>query len=392
MANLIITGGNFLASSVGILQNSTQYKTALEQEEQQHEEELRLMREQFAKERELARKAYLAATYNDVETYFQELNENLMNSTRDAERDMIDQRNQQFQTLLIASALVLTAVVSAIYEASLPTSTSPVLTRCFVSAIAIALILLLITVSNSIVITHKVTRFMLTRSKQNMDHLKNAIKATKKMNNSIRAAKMADSVKDAAVDDNAPSTPGSSNSDSSPAPGPAAAPPSSDRKTFVRLDDQDIEKAWSKHEEIVHNLLEDRGRIFDEKKRMFGGEGGNNFEDFWVAHCKVYADSALFCFYLGAASTLLAMMIFMSAYFNLIYGSPTASYISTSVLGCTLVLCLSLAFYLRILDPHIEILNRTSDQESDTMLQQLLRKVHRLAQKHRKAGQSSKMN
>lgn len=391
MANLFISGGSFLASSVGILQNSTQFKTALEQEEFQHEEELKLMREQFGKEREVARKTYLVATYNDVETYFQELNENLINSTRDAERDMIDQRNQQFQTLLIAATLVLTAVVSAIYEASLPTATSPVITRCFVSAISVALILLLITVSNSIIITQKVTRFMLKRSKQNMDHLKSAIKATKKMNNSIRSAKILESVKLSSSNSDAGDSPVTSSSVDTPPPIPTLNPSatlSGGKKSLVRLDDIDVEKAWKKHEEIVQSLLEDRAKVFNEKREMFGGEGAN-FEDYWNSYCKLYADTALLCFYLGAASMLLAMMIFMSAYFNLVYESTTASYISTSVLGCTLILCLSLAFYLRRLDPHIALLNRQLEQDGASVLGQMRRSVRKLFQKHSTSHKAS---
>jgi hypothetical protein len=86
----------------------------------------------------LAKKTFLISAFTDIEQYCQELNENLIISSKDSgkqtnylllfisydqfllERDMADQRSQQFQTILLAATIMSTALISVLIQGNLP--------------------------------------------------------------------------------------------------------------------------------------------------------------------------------------------------------------------------------------------------------------------------------
>jgi ribosomal protein L11 methylase PrmA len=93
---------SFVATGAGLYQSARLSNVTQSQEQSRHEQELELLRQQHRSELVTAKQTYLISTFTDIEQYCQELNENLINSTKDAERDMVDQRSQQFQTILVA--------------------------------------------------------------------------------------------------------------------------------------------------------------------------------------------------------------------------------------------------------------------------------------------------
>eukprot|EP01033_Poteriospumella_lacustris_P000636 gene636-441_t len=119
MANLL-KAVNTLASGATVYQERRNHFDSLQEEESMHRHTMSEMQDQFNKELQEARRIYLLSMYADMETYFQELNENLISSSRDAERDMVDQRNQQFQTILISATIMLATLLNIMFQGDLP--------------------------------------------------------------------------------------------------------------------------------------------------------------------------------------------------------------------------------------------------------------------------------
>ena len=106
-----------LALNIGSLQYSRSlHSERLSAEQRLHEEELKAVKETFAVELCLEKQTHLINAFTDIERYFQELNEDLIRSSKDAERDMADQRIQQFQTLLISGTIMLLSLFCLVIE------------------------------------------------------------------------------------------------------------------------------------------------------------------------------------------------------------------------------------------------------------------------------------
>lgn len=331
--SFITSIGNVVAAGVGLLQADVNYKQALEQENSQHRTNLETMQQQFDDELEAAKKSYLVATYNDIERYFQELNENLINSTLDAERGMIDQRNQQFQTILIAATMMFASTISVLYQGSLQAQTSSWIEIAYALSIALSLVLLLITITLCTLIIKDVTSFMLTRSKHNMRHLTEAMRDTKRMKDKLRDLRSG-----------RPYTLGD------------------DAKDLCDLEANELDQVWQKHEGVVQDLLKERNRIVTDKEKRLVVD--SSFESFWRTHCHTLADISLLCFYSGTAFMLVTTLIFTGEQFAFQYDNLSASLASVITIGASIVVSIILLLYLRKLDPHIAKLNEEMRNEA----------------------------
>jgi hypothetical protein len=243
---------------------------------------------------------------------------------------------------------MLSALLGIIYQGRLPVNAGSIIVLCCSAVIVASLIQLLVSITFCILIMTRITRFMLSRSKQNMRHLRNAIRSTKDMKKNIRGAHILESIK-------ITHTPISVVSgDQHP-------------KRIVKLEEMDVEKAWKKHEDIVEALLQQRNEIFDHRKRIFGEDC--NFEDFWRNECKQFADISLLFFYLGTACMLVVTSIYTGTAFDLVYHSRDAAIVSVVMITMSIVISLWLTFYMRRLDPYIAQLNAQIDMEADDSLQ-----------------------
>lgn len=187
MANLL-KAVNTLASGATLYQERSNHYDSLHEEESMHQHTMTEMQEQFNKELQEARRIYLLSMYADMETYFQELNENLISSSRDAERDMVDQRNQQFQTILISATIMLATLLNIMFQGDLPENIHWMFYAGYAFFNTISLISLTINVALCILITSRVTKFMYRKSDANIKHLKKAMRHTKDMMRNLRGS------------------------------------------------------------------------------------------------------------------------------------------------------------------------------------------------------------
>lgn len=115
--------GSIVATGLGTFQARNIHRANENVDHLHHNEELKLLRDQHARELFTTKQTYLVNTFTGLEQFCQKLNEDLLKNSREAERDMVDQRNQQFQTLLLASSIMLTALITVLIQGVLPSAT-----------------------------------------------------------------------------------------------------------------------------------------------------------------------------------------------------------------------------------------------------------------------------
>lgn len=370
--------GGILTSSVGLYQASDQHKRSQELESAQHEEELRKMREQHKRELLTARQTYLLATYTDVEQYFQELNENLINTSRDAERDMVDQRNQQYQTILVAATMMLTALLSILYQGNLPEKIPNYILISYSLTNTASLMTLLANIALCIEIMSRVSKFMYRRSQSNIEHLTEAMEQTKRMMKHIRGN---------AISLTTPVKPTKTTNES----GAPVLPRTNSftqyntRRAISKLPEEEIESEWLNHEEEVYKYLERRNRI-NERMELLAIDLNNefrvSFQKYWNDNCRILGNMSLLFFYIGTSLMLVSTMIFMWSYFTENYNSPVAAIISTVTILISLLICLAVAIYLRYFDQSIERLRVQMDQETEQLGREYSSTMSRLFRRH----------
>eukprot|EP01039_Chlorochromonas_danica_P004844 gene4844-5311_t len=372
MSALLAPAVDFVLTGGGLLQDYYQNDREIALEQEQHEEILKQMKEQFDQELEQEKKSYLVAAYNDMERYFQEINENLINSTLDAERDMIDQRNQQYQTILIASTMMFTALISILYQGGLPSNSQPYLKICYALFNSLSLVLLLLAIALCALIVKNVTSFMLKRSKDGKRHLSQAIKHTKKIRDDVKMMGLASSIdrqhcREAAESKESLHATDHPQQQQQQSPAGKMSPTrtsggSGNAHHLVDLKEEDIEQVWRGHEAFIQELLSKRAEIVAHKEQYLIVDRA--FELYWASHCKGLAEVSLIVFYLGTAFMLVVTFIFTGAQFAFEYHSMTASLASVIILGSSILMGLGVVFYLRKFDPYLIRFDESLQEEA----------------------------
>jgi hypothetical protein len=67
-----------------------------------------------------AKKTFLLSSYNDMERHFQQLNSDLIQGSKEFEKDMVDQRTIWCQTMIIAGSIMITALTCPLIQGNLP--------------------------------------------------------------------------------------------------------------------------------------------------------------------------------------------------------------------------------------------------------------------------------
>ena len=67
-------------------------------------------------ELETSKKIYLWDASTQMEQHLQQLNADLISTNREADRDMYEQRNSQFQTIIVSATVMFAALCTVIIE------------------------------------------------------------------------------------------------------------------------------------------------------------------------------------------------------------------------------------------------------------------------------------
>jgi hypothetical protein len=111
----------------GLYLNRQQVTAEMTQTRQLHKAEIEDERLRHEKSLTTLKKTYLLDMFYSIQQHFQQLNSDLIGSTRESERDMFDQRNQGLQTIILASSVMFSALCTVIVQGYLPTNAAHVI-------------------------------------------------------------------------------------------------------------------------------------------------------------------------------------------------------------------------------------------------------------------------
>jgi hypothetical protein len=108
---------------------------------------------------------------------------------------MVDQRNQQFQTILISATIMLATLLNIMFQGTLQTDLHWLFYAGFSLFNTLSLVSLVINVALCILITSRVTKFMYRKSDDNIKHLRKAMRHTKDMMRNLRGTCASEAVR-----------------------------------------------------------------------------------------------------------------------------------------------------------------------------------------------------
>jgi cation transport ATPase len=380
--------GNVITAGLNLYQTAEYSKRSQAAEQTRHENELELMRQQHRRELITAKQTYLISTFTDIEQYCQELNENLVNSTKDAERDMVDQRSQQFQTILLAGTIMITSVINILIQGPLPESADGFSKIAYSITNTGAVFFIGLNMLLCIQLIYRVTQFMYRRSESNLSQLREAMSETRKMMGKIRGdddlAEESQSIGpgttfdiptlvpqfaetegngeemkepdggDTSADRKGPHLVHSNSFPTLAASRSKSAPAlrePSHRSHISRLTLEEVDVQWRQHESEVHAYLHRRSAINERRELL--RFGAVSFEHFWNTSCRDTGFLALVSFYIGTSLMLLATMVFFWNKYLHVYHEKAGAMSAVVTIGVSLFVCLGFAVYLRFFDPSI---------------------------------------
>jgi hypothetical protein len=386
--------GGLAATIYSIGQARQLHDEQLKQSKMHHEIEMDLAIKQHKKNLVETKRVYLLELFTNLEQHFQQLNADLISSGKEAERDMFDQRNQNFQTIILASSVMFTALSTVIIDGALPTQTSEALIVAFslTSALSFAFLFLSMVICMELVM--RASSFMYRRARNHTDQLRQAIKDTKAMMEELRNGtrnrqpgaqsprhnqeqerKQSQRETSANESELSPTEPSDnlkpekqglsqrhlSGSSSFSAASPRV--PARKHRVISHLDEDGLEREWKNHETELQRFLAERERIND-ATALVGVDEKNlrdhpnsqertvnrkSFQEFWNESCKFWAELSILFFYGGTINLLLAIMVFMWAQFLHLYQSLIGAIIAISLISFSLVLGIAGVIGLRLM-------------------------------------------
>lgn len=254
-----------------------------------------------------SKRTFLINTIQNTLQHFQQLNSDLINSTKECERDMIEVKSQRFQSIILAASVMFGALCSAIVDGNLPSNAHRYFVLFYAITTTLSFSFLFLSVVLSIELVIRVYRFMYEISKNQTKNVNDAIEQSKNI---------IDSFKDEINKINKSSQEKFQN--------------------FTQSSPELIDKFFLHHEYIQDKLLDQRSKIIESLGRIKNSD--YTFEKFWDQTCKKWGEIAIFSFYLGTLSLLISIGIFMFSVFYYDFNSKYASYSSIIILFVGLII------------------------------------------------------
>jgi hypothetical protein len=122
---------------------------------------------QHSSEMTFGKKQHVLATKLDIEQQFIQLDSDLIEATKEAERDSYETRNQQLQTIIVASSVMFAALSTVIIQGVLPQGTTPrepYITLALAISGGLSFTALFLCIVFCVELLMKASRFMIKRS------------------------------------------------------------------------------------------------------------------------------------------------------------------------------------------------------------------------------------
>jgi len=188
----------------GLLQHvrsSEYHDTEVELTRKQHAEDLRMAKKiheddirvshrlhhmELGKMMLQQKKEHLMSTYSGLEAHFVQLDADLVNALKESERDMYDQRNQQLNTLILSSTVMLAALTTLLIEGGLPSESTDFYLMAFSLTCGMSFALQTLCVVLCIETLRLASSFMIRRSEKLNEDLKRGREDTKRTFDNLR--------------------------------------------------------------------------------------------------------------------------------------------------------------------------------------------------------------
>ena len=312
-----------LNSAYGLVQSWDLHKKETHCTTERHVQALGVDHKNHKKSLKISKQTYLMAAFSSLEKHFQQLTADLINSSRESENDMFDQRNQSFQTIILSASVMFSSLATVIIQGFLPDDADTFLYVAYAITCSFSFLFLFLSIVLCIEVTLRTSSFMYKRAHQHTLQLQQSIAKGKVMIDEIRKGTHGEDIK------------------------------------ITNLDDEALRMQWEAHEEKVHQFLQEREKINEDAH-----DCGTSFESFYDRHCKVWGNWAIFAFYAGTSFLLLAIMVYMWGEFEITYESLSGAVIAVVLIGVALVVGSSLAVSMRITD-------RLKKQKAEELEEQL---------------------
>jgi uncharacterized membrane protein YidH (DUF202 family) len=343
----VLENVNFAISLFGIPDDIRRHKEGLKLDHELHAKEMKTEKLEHLRELFTEKQIYLLKTYADIEAYCQELNENLIQSNRDAERDMMDQRNQQLQTILIAATIMLGAIVGVLFQADFPKENKHTL---FINAygviLSISISVLVASVFFCIILIYKINTFMINRSKANMTHLQTTLSDTAAIDDRLLSGVVEiDSKVGRRITTRQEQR--QHNHHNHHAQAQVLKDPNKEfkQRKLTKLSAREIQKEFSSHEKEVEKYFRERDRLNRKLYKMVDRK--RSFEKYWSEHCERDSQFAIYTFYIGTILNVIATAIFMFAYMKSRYKHVYCGLEIFVIMGISIVIVVVLALSMK---------------------------------------------
>lgn len=355
--------GGLVAATVSLFQAQKHHDATLTKAREQHREAINIAKEQHKKNLAEAKRHYLLELFNNLEQHFQQLNADLIASSKESERDMFDQRNQNFQTIILASSVMFTALSTAIIDGMIPYDAPNyfVVSYALTSSMSFAFLFLCVVVCIELVL--RASSFMYCRAQNHAQSLRKAISKTKTMMEELRNRKQSvESKKEGAFVSDESSSSSSTAEDLSTSRKRTCEGLENNssimsekpqlKRSIVSMGQDALDNVWRQHENDIQTYMQERENIHDACAVVEHSNDSNSskksFQQFWDESCKYWSELAILFFYAGTLNLLLSIMIFMWTQFFMEYKSVIAAIISVSLISLSLVIGISAIILLRI--------------------------------------------
>ena len=327
---------NYAAVGISVantIRDRQQFKEKERLEREQHDAAIKLAQRQHEEEKKLAKQIYLVDKFSEVEQHFQQLNADLLAAAKESERDMWDQRNQQFSNIVVATTIIMTGLITVSVQGILPAGLSEFILVSYAIANSMSMGLLVVCAVLCLEIVLRASNFMFLRTREYSKSVRNAVSKTEKIIHQIRYRK---EYEDASLD----------------------RPKELKQRLFVGMSDEEIEREFQEHERDVRKYLKKRQTIIEEASELIYSDHADDsepysnstkepFSRYWRVYCDRYSHYAIIMFYTGSAFLVIATMICMWVYYAVNWDCLVAAQISVAIMSAALVICGLVLLYLR---------------------------------------------
>jgi len=312
-----------VVSSAALKSDRDHHVEALKLEKENHRREVEHSAAIHAKEVRTSKRLCIAERNTELKQHFQQLNADLINGNREAERDMYEQRNSQFQTIIVASTVMFGALCEVVIEGQLPQQLTEEYEILIMATSGASFAFLFVCMVLCVQIILLSSKFMYIRASGHnrivQELVVDSFSTLQKMNDHLR------DLSDESLDTEQMWLDHVARVDQY----------MKERQKFNERLFGEMEEGTDDHGVSLANWMSTADDSVGERdaarvtEALLGRPSAassqtNSFEWFWDNHCKTHAWMALKMFYLGTVSLLISVALLVFANMQITFHNPRA--------------------------------------------------------------------